>query len=558
MLLLKKKKYAALVVSEGPGGVVSTTREMKGLDMVRRDWCVLSRELGTSVLDVILSGKERDEIVDAIHTMLAAVAGDMRAGSVPIDKYVITKGLNKAPGDYPDVKGQPHLQVALSLIKAGRAVNVGDHIPYIICCEPVGTAGAAAAGAEGPVSPSGDGATSPGAAEGAGASAAAPPRAPSSVGPAMRAYHPDEVRKGVAAGTLHIDVEWYLTQQVLPPVARVCEPIAGTSQQRLASCLGLDASRFAGRTGGASGLGRDDEGSGFVPRYVSSAEDRFAGVDRLLTGCTRCGHIAPFPGVFALVKGPAAAGAGAGAVPGAAGGASLVSGLTCTAGGCTEGLLLPVALPAGTASTSDAAIAYASVPAVPSGADALDFCRVQLLEAVDAKARAAILLHQQGEAFCDDPVCPYYSHGTRALSTRKDGFACPRPGCRGLIAPGYSHGKLHVQLEYLASLFGVERERRKRRAAADAAAAALSKGVTAGWEDVPSRVPELRKEHVVVFNAVEALAERYLRQSAYQYVSPGLFSYVAQVNVALKRQRAAADGPAAGAGAAAKRARNVE
>jgi len=517
---------------------------------------------------VILSGKERDEIVDAIHTMLGAVAADMRAGSVPIDKYVITKGLNKAPGDYPDVKGQPHLQVALALIKAGRAVNVGDHIPYIICCEPVGSAGAGAAptspGAEGTVSPSGDGATSPGATEGAGASAAAPPRAPSSVGPAMRAYHPDEVRKGVAAGTLHIDIEWYLTQQVLPPVARVCEPIAGTSQQRLASCLGLDASRFAGRTGGASGLGRDDEGSAFVPRYVSSAADRFAGVDRLLTGCASCGHIAPFPGVFALVKGPAAAtaGAGAGAVPGAAGGATLVSGLTCTAAGCVEGLLLPVTLPAGTSSTSDDAIAYASVPPVPRGADPLDFCRVQLLEAVEAKAEAAILLHQQGEAFCDDPVCPYYSHGARALSTRKDGFACPRPGCRGLIAPGYAHGKLHVQLEYLASLFGVERERRKRRAAAEAAAeaaaAALSKGVTAGWEDVPSRVPELTKPHLAVFAAVEGLAERYLRQSAYQYVSPGLFSYVAQVNTALKRQRAAADGSAAGAGPGAKRPRKAE
>jgi hypothetical protein len=258
--------------------------------------------------------------------------------------------------------------------------------------------------------------------------------------------------------------------------------------------------------------------------------------------------------VFALVKGPAAAGAGAGAVPGATGGAALVSGLTCTAAGCKDGLLLPVALPAGTSSTSDAAIAYASVPLVPSGMDALDFCRVQLLEAVDAKAQAAISLHQQGEAFCDDPVCSYYSHGARALSTRKDGFACPRPGCRGLSAPGYSHGKLHVQLEYLASLFGVEREKRKRRAAAEAAAAALSKGVTAGWEDVPSRVPELRREHIDVFNAVEALAERFLRQSAYQYVSPGLFGYVAQVNAEL-RKRKASDRPAGGA---AKRARNGE
>ena len=44
MLLLKKKKYAALMVEE-KGGELVTTRETKGLDLVRRDWCTLSREV---------------------------------------------------------------------------------------------------------------------------------------------------------------------------------------------------------------------------------------------------------------------------------------------------------------------------------------------------------------------------------------------------------------------------------------------------------------------------------------------------------------------------------
>ena len=44
LLLLKKKKYAALVVSENPDGTISTVTETKGLDMVRRDWCGLSVE----------------------------------------------------------------------------------------------------------------------------------------------------------------------------------------------------------------------------------------------------------------------------------------------------------------------------------------------------------------------------------------------------------------------------------------------------------------------------------------------------------------------------------
>ena len=61
MLLLKKKKYAALVVNESPEGV-KFTREMKGLDIVRRDWCVISKELGSQVLDLILSGRDKEVV----------------------------------------------------------------------------------------------------------------------------------------------------------------------------------------------------------------------------------------------------------------------------------------------------------------------------------------------------------------------------------------------------------------------------------------------------------------------------------------------------------------
>ena len=45
MLLLKKKKYAALSMQKVNGEFV-TTQEMKGLDIVRRDWCNLAKEAG--------------------------------------------------------------------------------------------------------------------------------------------------------------------------------------------------------------------------------------------------------------------------------------------------------------------------------------------------------------------------------------------------------------------------------------------------------------------------------------------------------------------------------
>jgi hypothetical protein len=86
---------------------------------------------------------------------------------------------------------------------AGKTVNVGDHIPYVICDEASSASAAAAAAAGG----------SPGQpASGAGSVAA-------------RAFHPDEVKK--ANGALVVDVEWYLGQQVRVrkrAATRVCAP----------------------------------------------------------------------------------------------------------------------------------------------------------------------------------------------------------------------------------------------------------------------------------------------------------------------------------------------
>ena len=59
---------------------------------------------------------------------------------------------------------------------------------------------------------------------------------------AERAYHPDIVSK--AGGALPIDYEYYLASQVLPPVARLCDPIEETSPARLAECLGLDPKKY--------------------------------------------------------------------------------------------------------------------------------------------------------------------------------------------------------------------------------------------------------------------------------------------------------------------------
>ncbi|CAI5735378.1 unnamed protein product [Peronospora destructor] len=124
ILLLNKKKYAALVLNERPNCEPTFDKEVKGLDMVRRDWCVISKTVGNEILDFILSGNSRDDVVESIHEHLEQVAERMRSGKEPIKQYVITKSLNKQPEQYPDRAKQYHVQVAIALRALGKPVGV--------------------------------------------------------------------------------------------------------------------------------------------------------------------------------------------------------------------------------------------------------------------------------------------------------------------------------------------------------------------------------------------------------------------------------------------------
>jgi DNA polymerase alpha subunit A len=257
MLLLKKKKYAALVIKEEGNGEVSYEKELKGLDLVRRDWCPLSKNIGKQVVTEILSGKPRDEIVTAIHEEMKSLGTRVRNGQEEMSKFVITKSLNKSPKDYPDAKGQPHLQVALAMLKANKPVNVGDNIPYVIC-------------KEGPED---------------------------SAKIAMRAYHPDEVER--SNGALNIDFDWYLAVQILPPITRLLDPIEGTSEAQLCQLLGLDSAKYARKTTSSEFM---EDDFGFQSRVSMEDSERFKDCDKLTACCHTCQSEFEFLGLSDLEK----------------------------------------------------------------------------------------------------------------------------------------------------------------------------------------------------------------------------------------------------------------
>lgn len=99
LLLLKKKKYAALIVEEERSdGTVLTRLETKGLDLVRRDWCELSVDASTRILDEIMqsqSGECGDEVAQRIHETLRKVAQDLQEDKVPLEKFIISKVRNE-------------------------------------------------------------------------------------------------------------------------------------------------------------------------------------------------------------------------------------------------------------------------------------------------------------------------------------------------------------------------------------------------------------------------------------------------------------------------------
>ena len=126
MLLLKKKKYAALKVVGQTAEGLQTTREVKGIDLVRRDWSILSKKAGNFFLNTLFSDTPRDELRGTFGDYLTKLAQEMRSGKLPLEDYLITKSLTRALKDYDSRMNatNPHVVVANRLQKAGRMVNI--------------------------------------------------------------------------------------------------------------------------------------------------------------------------------------------------------------------------------------------------------------------------------------------------------------------------------------------------------------------------------------------------------------------------------------------------
>ncbi|KAI6491542.1 hypothetical protein MCOR07_009874, partial [Pyricularia oryzae] len=256
ILLQAKKKYAAINMVEVDGKFVEKM-EVKGLDMRRREYCALSKEISARILDEILSGDETEVSVTRIHEYLRDIAAKMRAQEIPPQKYIILTQLGKGPKEYPNGDSMPQVQVALREIARGKTIRKGDVISYII------TTGSEPA--------------------------------------ATRAYTPPDVLKPDSG--LSPDVDWYMAKQIFPPVERLCANIIGTSTAQLAENLGLDPRRYASVSGQNKGFGNGDADAGLEIHPLESQmpdDVRFRNCSRLELRCRACKATSVFEGLQAV------------------------------------------------------------------------------------------------------------------------------------------------------------------------------------------------------------------------------------------------------------------
>eukprot|EP01084_Bolivina_argentea_P111949 199673_1 len=384
MLLLRKKKYAAIkVISfDSSGGNIRTTKEIKGLDLVRRDWSLISKQVGKEVLDCILCEEEEetttDDVVMKILELLRKYRRLIDENGIKLAQFQITKKLTKQPKDYPDATKQAHVMVAIQMqSKLAMNVGSGSFIEYIVCKQSRGVTNTSDSAAK-------------------------------SI--AQRAYHIREIEE--ANGALEVDREWYLSQQILPPVARYCEVIEGTDMARLAHALGVDKTVHVNQ---AQKTVRDDDDEDpdideKILRIMNPLRQYATTCVALKIKCRYCRNTYDFCGVFNFAT------------------IDAKCGLICATPHCK-----------GIVSTESAA------------QRAKDIARIK--NSLSLQIWPHVAQYYARQSTCADIGCNFRTRQTILNEDDK----CPKIGCAAKMKQSFPANKLFDQLRYFAFLFDAKK-----------------------------------------------------------------------------------------------------
>jgi DNA polymerase I len=117
-IFITKKRYALI---DEKGNIT-----IKGLETVRRDWTKLSRETQQKVLKIILEEGDAEKAAEIVKETIAR----LKERRVSLPEITMYTQLTKSIGRYKNVG--PHVRAAQKAIDRGREVNPGTPIGYII------------------------------------------------------------------------------------------------------------------------------------------------------------------------------------------------------------------------------------------------------------------------------------------------------------------------------------------------------------------------------------------------------------------------------------------
>ena len=181
-LLMNKKRYAGLLWTSPDK---YDKMDAKGLETVRRDNCLLVRQMIETCLRKILIDRD----VQAAISHAKGTISDLLQNKIDISLLVITKSLAKSADDEGYKAKQAHVELAMRMRKRdpGSAPSMGDRVPYVFIQGAKGTP----------------------------------------------AYEKSEDPVYVLDNNLPIDVEYYLHNQLSKPLQRIFEPIIDNTETLL-------------------------------------------------------------------------------------------------------------------------------------------------------------------------------------------------------------------------------------------------------------------------------------------------------------------------------------
>lgn len=166
-----KKRYAGLL----PDGSL----DIVGLEVIRGDWATVAKKVQERVLEIILKEQSPKKATSFVQEFIS----QLRQKQVPYRDLIIWKTLTKPAEEY-EIKAS-HVEAAKMLREKGWELTVGDKVGYVIV---VGTG---------------------------------------------RLY--ERVKPYSFASYDEVDLEYYVTKQVIPAAARVLESFGVTEEQLLKS-----------------------------------------------------------------------------------------------------------------------------------------------------------------------------------------------------------------------------------------------------------------------------------------------------------------------------------